>query len=423
MCMDDIPDFHVDNADPALIKGDPGDAFQQFVLELFLDDRPQLRRYLGAGKDGGIDLSEPSAGTLKVMECKYMGSGDLAEALKRWKVTAGNLQRNLGGPDGPPKGQGQYQPWYEPYPAIVEYLFVINQPLKTEDHRNTLRKEIQAVFDQLSNLSHLSHLDGIRIDIVDGGDLRSRLLRNEHVLFRWFPAARYISGLTELDAGERRGFRIYLYHEKLPHYSLADHISAFPPPAGEGIEDELENFDRLERNDCVGLVISGGGGVGKTRLTLELGRIARDRSWVVFKVADRFHLDEVERRVRPEKPILFVFDYLETQRDSAVLLERIINRNRDEGRRMHFVASCRTSYLRSVRQLADLHYVDLSPRTYSPSQSWLDGYRRAAVRAILAQGNIGATEEALRTCQDIPVLAVFLCYLKDDGRDADLDEL
>ena len=423
MSSSDIPIFHVDDADPALVKGDPGDAFQRFVLELCLSDRPQLRGYQGAGKDGGIDLSEPCDGSLKVVECKYIGSANVKEAEKRWEKTADNLRRNLAEPGGPPTGQSQYGPWYETNPAIVEYLFVVNQKLKNEAQRNDLCNKIRAEFQTLAALPHLRHLVELHVAVIDGNDLQTKLRLNEHVLFRWFPRTHAPSGLASLDAGIRRGFLVYLYDEKLPHYRLSYHIEKFPPPAGVEIEDEHSLFDRLVRNECVGLILSGSGGVGKTRLTLELGRLAREHSWVVFKVADTFDLDEVTRRIRPEEPTLFVFDYLETQGGQSVLLERIIGRNRDEGRRMHFVASCRSSYLRSVRQLVDVRIVDISPRPGSPPESWWHGYRNAAVHSILEQGNLDPTDEVLGACRGIPVLAVFLCYLKENHRDADLREL
>src|ERR1035437_5791376 len=106
-----IPRFETQYVNPRLAPADIGDAFQGFVHELLLPEHPQLHRFPGGGKDGGIDLIETS-NTCFVAECKVVGEDDYGEIERRWKTVKDHLAEHLQNPKGPTTGQSQYWPWY-----------------------------------------------------------------------------------------------------------------------------------------------------------------------------------------------------------------------------------------------------------------------------------------------------------------------
>jgi hypothetical protein len=64
----------------------------------------------------------------------------------------------------------------------------------------------------------------------------------------------------------------------------------------------------------MGLVLSGGGGTGKTRLALELGRKAIESGWLVFRVQQTVKAEAVEtlsRYYTKKAQVFLVIDYAE----------------------------------------------------------------------------------------------------------------
>jgi hypothetical protein len=159
--MIDIPDFRAGHLDLSRFDGDIGAAFQAFVGELLVAEGIDAHAFPAAGKDGGIDLVE--------------------------ELEGGGI-RGLASPEGPPVGQGQYHPWYDPERRIRAYTFCPSSALANEEQRRTLLRAITATWDELvQKYPHLGHLRDIAIDLYDWQDARTRLSRQEHLLYRWFP--------------------------------------------------------------------------------------------------------------------------------------------------------------------------------------------------------------------------------------------
>src|SRR3954470_9831618 len=113
-------DFELSKLDPRLTVGGEGDAFQRFVFENYSADLPHLHPYPAGGKDGGIDhLTDAPGQARTVVECKFCGTDGFDEVRKRWKVTEGNLAKNLEPANGP--AQSQYEPWYRTDEPIARY--------------------------------------------------------------------------------------------------------------------------------------------------------------------------------------------------------------------------------------------------------------------------------------------------------------
>jgi len=315
----DIPRFSEEQLHPKLLHKDIGDAFQKFIHELLFSDYPDLHLFPSKGKDGAIDLCQTLEASRTVVECKFIGKDEVSEAQTAWRNVAKKLEKHLAEPDGPTSGQAQYRPWYRTDQPIREYIFYISSLLANQNQTDQLKQEITDFFTTLSNKhKHLRHLNELSVEVLDWNDCCSRLKKQPHLIFRWFLLTRP-QGLVPLhDVPDRGTFRSYLSSEKLAYYSIGQHLKVNPSPAGMDIPDEENLLSLLEGGDITGLVVTGSGGIGKSRLTLEIGRLAQDKGWSVLRVQTRLREDALEslaERIIPETPVLLLVDYIETQRD------------------------------------------------------------------------------------------------------------
>jgi hypothetical protein len=405
---------------------DLGEAFQQFAYELLLFDYPDLHFFQARGIDGAIDLAQTKDGPRCVVECKYVGTDGLAEAQKRWREVADKLRRNLAAAEGP--AEKQYEPWYRTDSPVSEYVFCVSSEFKYLGQEDKLQREIAGFFADLSTRhAHLAHLSSLSVTVLDWNDLKARLRKHPHLLLRWFKLTRDY-GLKTLDETiDRTTFRSYLYSDKLPYYALRQHLIAAPAPQGEDITDEEGLLSLVAGDRLTGLVLTGAGGVGKTRLTLEMGWLAQSEGWVVLRVLRRLKEDAIEhlaQLVTPETKTLLLIDYVETQRDFDELVNVLNDLNDSAGLRLRYVANCRTSYYKTIAAIARQEKVDISPALEDPeAERWFDGYRRRTVRHILEHSGVEVTEKHLTVCRDIPVFAVFISYLHTKGRRPELESL
>ena len=423
----DIPRFEQRNVNPRLAGTDIGDSFQGFVHELLLPERPQLHRFPGGGKDGGIDLIETS-GTCFVVECKVVGEDDYVQIKKRWKTVRGHLEKHLCDPNRPTNRQSQYKPWYDTNAPIAEYVFCVSATFGNDNQRRDFKTRIAGFFHNLAKQrSHLYHLAALEVTVIDWNDLCDRLRKRPHMVFRWFPKLRP-NGLVPLDESLDVGtFRAYLNSGTLPYYSVAEHLYIAPPPNNITILDEESLLARLEDQTITGLVISGKGGIGKSRLTLELGWKARRKGWTVMRAQSRLKSDALEKlveRLSPETPVLLLVDYIETQSDFLELVENLNLLNDTGVARIRYVAACRTGYYHQAVEATGRHLpVDLSPPPGDAAVDWFREYRCESVQRILAKAGIAVTTDHLAVCHDLPILAVFMAYLHTSGRTEELAEL
>ena len=422
-----IPPFVRENINPSLCTDDVGSSFQNLAHELLEPEFPGLARFPAGGKDGCIDLVQDLPGNRLVIECKHIGGGGFAEAHRRWCDVAAKLKLHLADPEGPTKGQSQYRPWYRTDLPIQRFRFCISCSIVNTDQRDELNRDIRQTFSGLaSRHSHLAHLANLSTNLVDWGELETRLRNNPYLLFRWFPATRPF-GLVPLDEIVEAGtLRSYLSSAKLPYYSRDQHLAAVPAPAGVDIPGEDALLGCLEGGEFTGLVVTGAGGVGKTRLSLEIGGRAQDRGWTVLRVRSRSRkdsLDALGARLTPAARVLLVIDYIETQRDFAELVEILNDLNDTFHFNVRYLANCRTSFYQAVAATSRHRQVDISPHGPLRAEEWFEGYRSETVRHILGQSGLEVSEKHLAVCRDTPVLAVLLTYLHATGRGDELEAL
>lgn len=422
----EYPRFRRDTLSEEQAQQDIGDAFQRFAYEILRFENSGLREFPGKGNDGGIDLSVTKDRERKVFECKHIGTDGKSEALSRWSDVADNLRTHLSDPDGPTTGQGQYSPWYNTEEKIQEYVFCISSQLKNQNQHDEVTGEIRSFFREFgSEHDHLSHLAEIDVNVVDWKDLEAELDQHPQIVLKWFPSTRPL-GLVPLNSlPEPQGLRAYIRSETLPYYSRSEHLCRESAPEDAKILDEETLLSQLTSRDVTGLILTGGGGIGKTRLMHEVGHIALKNDWVVFRVGERLRAEALEEVVKQsfsqETSVLLLIDYIETQQDFSELTDLLNDYNTTYEANVNYIACCRTSYYPSVRDTSNHLQVDLTP--HDAAESWLENYRHYTVRHILEQSGIGVTETHLTTCADLPILAVFMAYLHGQGRTVELQNL
>ena len=423
-----IPDFAHDNLNPRFVGDGEGDAFQRFVFDALRPEFPQLHLFPTGGKDGGIDLSQTDDSSRLIVETKKVGAEDVATAASReWILVAGRLRKHLADPDGPTKGQSQYRPWYRHDIPVTDYLYCISGKLANENQRDALRGEIEAVFVELAaRHAHLTHLSGIAVRVLDWGYFEGILQSHPHLLFRWFPKTRPV-GLTPLERQPAtQGFRDFLNEDRLPYLSRSAFRRQHGDVVATHVEDESAMLALLNDGQVTGLVLTGSGGVGKTRLAYELGRKAQSEGWTVLVVGARLKAEALValvERVRPGVPVLLIFDYIETQQNFVETANELTDLKNTYALRLHFVANCRSSYYHVLEGAVEHRRIDLSPPRAAEAHDWTVRYRQAVVRFILQQGVPDFDEQHLELCRDVPVFAVFMCYLVANHRQPWLEEL
>ena len=426
-----IPRFSNSEVSQRLLGTGVDDAFQRFVAEALKPRWPELHVFPAAGKDGGIDLSQ-TTDTRTVVECKVVGDDEVSKVEARWNEVAERLAKNLASADGPPSGQSQYEPWYRTEPPINEYLFCVSASLKNQARRDDatigLRSTIATFFRDLAEKHpHLSHLRSLQVQVIDWDELTENL--SSHLVFRWFAKTR-INGLTPFGDDELSGsFRDYLHSEKLPYYSRSMHLNTVPGNPSDKVDDEDALLDKLKNPRCSGLIISGAGGVGKSRLMWELGHNARrNRGMTVLRVEGRLKPDTLEKlaeQLSPHDEVLILIDYIETQHDFIQFVEDLNTVNATYELQLRYIACCRASYFSAIQYggaaTSQFYHVNLA--SDSALEEWLHTYHVATILHILQSSGVQTSDRALAMCGQTPVFAVFLAWLHDNNRIEELTEL
>ncbi len=377
--------------------------FVRLVYDLFQGEYRALSYHDGGGKDGAIDLWNDVGNERHVFECKRFGVGKKGlaweAAQSSWKRVQKNLENNL--LRGHAGCQSQYRPWFNSSPRIVRYTFIVSCTINpSPDRLDELRSNIKSAFEELvAKSGELNHLKDIVVDVVDWNALRRKLEAQPQVHFKWF-SNRLPAGLRQFTQDRQLSdFRRYQQEDVLPYYSLRTHLERHPRA---GIQDEDSLWKSLA-GGTAGLVISGISGVGKSRLMMELGKLAIQDGWLVFE-ATNVGAETIDRvtRSHSSQGVLFLFDYLENLpafRDISLHIAQLAG----DGRKVRFIASARESFRRNDLILDDSIQVFQHSPEEGEVSTWWNAYRVAAIEHIT--GHLGIEMKGDLSA-NIPAVAV-----------------
>jgi hypothetical protein len=404
---------------------DDGADFGDFVCEVLSIGREfgsPVRRDSGSS-DGSIDLFSELEGV--VIECKHInsaGSAGRKRIAQEWNEVRDKLDRALlsvAGVAAPTRTP--YRPWADAERPIRRYVFAVSTHLTNLDHRRELLGLIQSFLrDQIGRRGGYEHLRNVSVDILDWSDFETRLSRREFkaLVFRWLE--QWPAGFSDLDMQSATGFRSF-QGDRLP-YLARD--SWTPPTTLKHSWTEQSLIDDLvlaSQGINPVVVLTGPGGVGKTRLGLELARrIHRDHRWWAVRCDGRNANSEGLRKLlmhSPESQSIVLFaDYLEIWPAFEAFVNDIVNLNETSGHIIRVIGTCRASYRErlptSVRQVA-----------VGAATSLENAYSHAVCEHILHGIGSAETTELAERCRYNPALAAFLLLLHHDAPDSFAEEV
>jgi hypothetical protein len=409
-----MSDFGAKRFDSRILdREESGAAFERFVDEFLRLEAPgeTLVRGLARGADGAIDLADADQRLERIVECKFIGSDTNSTAAERWNEVKRNLEANLLAiAKGDENRRRRYRPRLKSEGNLKTYTFVTSSICASADERNQLRKAIAEFLAAQSKLhDELSHLGHVTVDLRYWDDLIGKNASFAPLFYRWFGGFPQGYGEIELSFGSESGFKQFLASRNLPYFSRDLYLS-------ETGQNPVSQFDSVvqfltQGNDARTHVIFGPGGVGKTRLSIEICQKAEQAGWWPIRVdrkASVSDLDSICRSQADAAKLLLFIDYAEAFEELDHLPEAVARLASDGMHRLSILASTRSSSLQKViDRLNDLHpeVTDLS------RQKAQDGYADWVVRKIIDHFSIPKSDEIARTCKGLPVMGAFAGFL------------
>ena len=386
---------------------DRSDAFQQLVGDA-------LRELFGSrasvspteGRDGAIDafIGEDQSGRQhafadlpapQIIECKDHDDtrdGYLMNIAIGWRKVAEKLRRQaLSG------WTGHFRPWHR----ARSYVYCMSAVLPNQEERDKLLRSITEFFDGLP-ADQRPPLEKIRV--LDWADLRDLLDRLPRVADRWIGTGlTLVLGHAEYCARLTR-FRRYLLEGYLP----------FVEPAIETKIHPQAILARLEALAGVGgVMLKGVGGVGKTRMALEVAHLADASNWRVLHVLP----GEPGVTIEDLSAVLFtgstrtllVFDYLDQmpKLDLGSLRHQLLPEANRRGESLALLANLRPSSLRRPQAERDALFIEdilVQPTAEQKSSITELALDRIAPLAVAQFGR----QRVRELCGERPIIAMFV---------------
>jgi len=399
--------------DRILDREDDGGAFERFVDECLRLEAPgkTLVRGLARGADGAIDLADADQRLKHVVECKFVGSDSKSTAVERWNEVRRHLEGNL-----LPLAQGdenrrkRYRPWLKSEGDLEEYTFITSTICASADERNQLRRLISDFFVKQSKAhEELSHLRDVKVDLRYWDDLIGQSARFTPLFYRWFGGFPQGYGDLELSFGSQTGFKQFLASRNLPYFSRDCYMLEIGQDPVSQLDAVLQHL--TQGNEARTHVIFGPGGVGKTRLSIEVCEKARDSGWWPIRLdrkASVSKLDSLCQGHADSAKLLLFIDYAEAFEELDRLPEAVSRLANDGKHRISVLASTRSSSLQRVTD----RLIGSQPEATDVSVAAVqNGYASWLVRKIIGHFDIPQSEAVARACKGLPAMAAFAGFL------------
>jgi hypothetical protein len=400
------------------VKND-GDDFEDFVFECFrvANDERGFAKHLGRGRDGAVDLIDRfgDPGIATVAECKFVGSGLVKDAAARWQEVYRNLDKHLPTlqADSAKRPDSPYRSWLDPERPVRRYRFCVTATM-TKVELAALEKRIVDDFTKLVSagvepLRQLAEEKGaVRVFSWDWFD--AELNENPTLAFRWFGNLPVGIELFEPEPNIEATFRDFLSGGELPFFSRDQYEREGVGAVEKG---EAELVSGLADGSSSALLLSGPGGVGKTRLSWELATaLAHENGFQVYRLGRSASFDSVialaSSYVGPAL-ILLVIDYAEAVRGLAGIADAVAQVSATTEHELRLVLTCRASSLNQVSD--DLAVLDPKVLELGSSRAGEDAYSHWVTLSILKLASFPNRDQLERVCHGVPALAAFALFL------------
>jgi hypothetical protein len=300
--------------------------------------------------DGGIDVYVESAGgtcpwlndlpTPVIIECKSISedkSGVSGRVKSAWERT---LERTK------TKSARGWVGIDEPWLSAKSYVFAVSCVFSAVEHKIKVRDRIKRDLESLSNPPAPE-----RVEVIDWPIIRSLLERDQRVADQWLGSS--VPGL--LSHHELLGSLRLLGRSSasgLPPFKamvLPEYLEFFAPPSTDRLSPVSLFAEVSATANDAGLLLTGPGGVGKSRTLIEVAHVATREGWRVLHVLPNDPPVENDvlfaEVVRSTEPVLVIVDYIEQSAlNFGGIRLQLFPEMTQLGKRVAFLASARPGY-------------------------------------------------------------------------------
>ncbi len=210
------------------------------------------------------------------------------------------------------------------------------------------------------------------------------------------------------------------YLKTIPYYSRSEHMEHTPFTGSGILHNEAQIAELITCGREPALMVTGAGGMGKTRTVLEIAEICWKEGWTVGRVDEGATHEELDLQLRGMSiedngpGVLLVLDYVELMPHFHEIHDWVTTISDETAIKVRYIANCRKHYFTQTLRgtFENARIIEITPSTLNRDEhDWLLEYRRQTVKHILKHFSINPEGEAFDVCRDRPVLAALLGYL------------